>query len=193
MPVRRTLASTAVTLLTPGLFLGLVTGCGGSSKPAAAPQRSVSPTTTAYPTPVLPSNIQLERPKAASTIKATATLTAVPGASQLAAPANAPRTIEGFPVPQGAKVTDPGAIDDTWQFDIPTTDLNGVIAFYKRVLPLMGYTIRTDVTYTLGNDPVRWDIVFDGPVSGSLVRDRPDGTVFVVINPPGQPALPGDR
>lgn len=187
MHVRRTLAPTAVVLIT----LGLLAGCGGTAKPAAVSRHSPSPTPAVVPTSV-PSNLSLEQPKAARTIKATATLTAVPGASQLAAPQGAPRTIHSFPVPPGSHVKDPGPIDNTWQFDIGSTNLDGVIAFYERVLPQMGYTIRTNVTYTLGNEPVRWDIAFDGPVSGTMARDRPNGTVFVVINPPGQPALPGD-
>ncbi len=187
MPVRRTLAATAVVLVT----LARLGGCGGTSKPRAAAPPSPTSTPTVVPTSV-PSNLNLERPEAARTIKATATLTAVPGASMLAAPQGAPRTIRGFPVPPGSNVKDPGPVDNTWQFDIGSTNLDGVIAFYRRVLPQMGYTIRTNVTYTLGAEPVRWDIVFDGPVSGSMVRDRPNGTVYVVINPPGQPALPGD-
>lgn len=185
----------AVALLTLAALATALSGCGTSSGAIAVKPVTSTPTATAAPTADsgLPANTKLEVPKAAATITATATLTAVPGASELAAPRQAPRTIQGFPVPRGVKVKDPGAMDSTWQFDIGSTDLNGVIAFYKRVLPQMGYKVRTDVTYTLGNEPVQWDIVFDGPVSGSMVRDVRDGTVFVVVNPPGQPALPGDQ
>ncbi|RNL62623.1 hypothetical protein EFK50_12740 [Nocardioides marmoriginsengisoli] len=137
--------------------------------------------------------MKLEKPKARATIKPTATLTAVPGASELTAGGEAPRTIQGFPIPKGAKVKDPGAIEETWQFDIHTTDPAEVLAFYKRVLPQMGYTVRTDVTYTLAYEKVHWDVVFDGPVSGSMATDPSDETVFVVVNPPGQPAFAGDE
>jgi len=49
----------------------------------------------------------------------------------MTAPEEAPRTIEGFPVPDGAKVKDPGAIDQTWQFDIDTA---GVVTNLTKIL-----------------------------------------------------------
>lgn len=134
----------------------------------------------------------LQKPKAAETIAPKANLSSVPGASDLPAPAEAPRTIQGFPVPPGAKVKDPGAINQTWQFDIHTTEPDEVIAFYKRVLPQMGYTVRTDVTYTLGYEKVHWDLAFDGKVSGTMAKDTSNGVVFVVVNPPGQKAIAGE-
>ncbi|MCW2784947.1 MAG: hypothetical protein JWP74_1464 [Marmoricola sp.] len=192
MSVRRGALTAAVTLLT----VAAVAGCGGSSKPAAVAPHSSAPSPAA-PTAALdppePTNTTLEVPKAKATISPSATLSAVPGASDLPVPHGSPRTIEGFPVPPGVHVKDPGPIDDTWQFDIPTKTPDEVIAFYKRVLPQMGFTVRTDVTYTIGYEKVRWDLAFDGPVSGTMVRDKRDGTVFVVVNPPGQKALPGDQ
>lgn len=193
MSVRGRLSLTAVALLT-SLVL---TGCGGSDdQPAKTSAPSApSPTPSATPTSEsnIPDDVKLEKPQARSTIKPSATLTAVPGASQLAGGVEAPRTIQGFPIPKGAKVKDPGAIEETWQFDINTTDPADVLDFYKRVLPQMGYTVRTDVTYTLAYEKVHWDVVFDGPVSGSMAADPSDQTVFVVVNPPGQPAFAGDR
>jgi hypothetical protein len=189
--VRRAAACAGVALLTSLLLAG----CGGhSSSPGAAGTPTSTGTPSAEPTSKLdiPQGIKLERPKARSTIEPSATLTAVPGASQMTAPKEAPRTIEGFPVPDGAKVKDPGAIDQTWQFDIDTKDPGSVLDFYKRVLPQMGYRVRTDVTYTVAYEKVHWDVVFDGPVSGSMAADPKDGTVFVVVNPPGQPAFAGD-
>ncbi len=190
MQVRRVPPTAAVVLLTSLLL----SGCGGNDdKQAEATGVAEStPTATVTDKSAIPDDIKLEKPKAGSTIAPSATLTAVPGASQMAAPEEAPRTIQGFPVPEGAKVTDPGAIEETWQFDIDTSEPDEVIAFYKRVLPQMGYTVRTDVTYTLAYEEVRWDVVFDGPVSGSMAADTANGVVFVVVNPPGQPAFAGD-
>ena len=194
MPDRRALATAAVALVT----TLTVAGCGGSDKPAADPGSSTSSETqgpSATPTgdadPGEPTDTTLQQPRAAETIRPTATLTAVPGASEL--PAQGFRTVQGFPVPPGVKVKDPGPLEDTWQFDIHAKDLNGVIAFYKRVLPQMGFTVRLDVTYTLGNEPVRWDLVFDGRISGTMVRDPDNGVLFVVVNPPGQPAIAGEK
>jgi hypothetical protein len=188
--IRRVLPAVAVVLLT---SIALA-GCGGSSKPVSAKSptsRAPLPEATNTKLPALPKKFKLERPVAKSTILPSATLSAVPGAGEITSAASA-RTIEGFPVPKGAKVKDPGALDETWQFDIATTDPAKVLDFYKSVLPQMGYTVRTDVTYTQAYEVVHWDLVFDGKVSGSMAVDRKDHTVFVVVNPPGQPALPGD-
>ncbi|MFL6156277.1 MAG: hypothetical protein ACJ72D_09305 [Marmoricola sp.] len=193
MPVRRVLAATAVALLTP---LAL-TGCGGSDpKPAASSPKPSASAPTALPTDadgnsVDTRGITLEKPKARSTIRPTATLSAVPGTGEILSAANA-RTIQGFPVPKGAKVKDPGALEETWQFDIRTDDPAEVLKFYRDVLPQLGYTVRTDVTYTVAYEDVHWDLVFDGKVSGSMSADPANHTVFVVVNPPGQPAFAGD-
>jgi hypothetical protein len=191
--VRRQLVAATVALLT----AVVLTGCGGSdSAPVAAPS---SPSDTSAPTdlpsdepvPDPPSNTALQQPRASLTIAPRATLTAVPGASEL--PATGLRTIRGFPVPDGVKVKDPGPLDDTWQFDIRSDDLDGLIRFYRRVLPQMGFQVRLGVTYTLGNEDVYWDLVFDGKVSGSMVRDPDNGVLFVAVNPPGQPAIAGEN
>jgi hypothetical protein len=184
--LRRTLAGLAVALLA----TATLAGCAGDDEPHAS---ATTATTSAVPEePPIPTNTTLQQPRAAETIKPQATLTAVPGASQLPAPTGAPRTIQGFPVPPGVKVKDPGALDETWQFDIHTDDPAGVIAFYKRVLPKMGFTVRTDVTYTIGTEKVQWDLAFDGRVSGTIVRDPDYSVVFVVVNPPGQKAIAGE-
>lgn len=195
MPVRRAHPIVAVALLT------LLAGCSSSSKanPNAAP--SSAPTTSAVPTvkapqvepePGVPSDTTLEKPKAAKTIAPGSALPPMPEVSQHPASGQAPGGLKSFPVPPGVRVTDPGAFEDTWQFDIHATDLSAVIDFYTRVLPHLGYTVRTDVTYTLAYDKVKWDLVFDGKVSGSMARDPQNGVVFVVINPPGQKAFAGD-
>jgi len=192
--LRRVLGIAAVALVT----LAGASGCGGGESPSATPSGTPTSTTpsdsprSAEPEPGEPSVTALQKPKAAETIKPTGNLTSVPGASELPAPREAPRTIQGFPVPPGSKVTDPGAIDQTWQFDIHTGDPDAVIAFYKRVLPQMGYTVRTDVTYTLGYEKVHWDLAFDGKVSGTIANDKRNGVVFVVVNPPGQKAIAGE-
>jgi hypothetical protein len=182
-------------LVTTAATLALA-GCGGGDDPAAT--KSTSPSATASPTaepteddgPGIPTNTELQQPKAESTIAPQATLSAVPGASEL--PAEGFRTVQGFPVPPGVKVKDPGPLDDTWQFDIHSDDLDSVIAFYKRVLPQMGFRVRLGVSYTLGAERVYWDLVFDGRISGTMVRDPDNGVVFVVVNPPGQPAIAGE-
>ena len=172
-------------------------GCGGDDHPAASEPSSTPSTTspsdlgTEDAGPEEPTNTELQQPKAEETIKPEATLTAVPGASEL--PAQGFRTVQGFPVPPGVKVKDPGPLDDTWQFDIHSDDLDGVIAFYKRVLPQMGFRVRLGVSYKLGNEQVYWDLVFDGRISGTMVRDPDNGVVFVVVNPPGQPAIAGEK
>jgi hypothetical protein len=191
--LRRLLVTLAVALLT---SLAL-TSCGGDDEPSATASdepSSASPTdiSTDDLEPEVPSDTELQQPRAAATIQPQATLTAVPGASQLPAPSGSLRTIQGFPVPPGVKVKDPGPLEDTWQFDIHSDDLAGLITFYKRVLPQMGFTVRTKVTYTLGNEDVYWDIVFDGRVSGTMVRDPANGVLFVVVNPPGQKAIAGE-
>jgi hypothetical protein len=191
--VRRLLAVTTVALLTLTL-----TGCGGDDRSPDTRSGATS-TASASPTPTLPddfdpgvpSDTDLQQPKAAETIQPRATLTAVPGASEL--PARNFRTVQGFPVPPGVKVKDPGPLEDTWQFDIRADDLDSVIAFYKRVLPQMGFRVRLGVTYTLGDEKVYWDLVFDGRISGTMVRDPDNGVVFVVVNPPGQPAIAGEK
>jgi hypothetical protein len=191
--VRRLFAVTTVALLTLTL-----TGCGGDDESPDTRSGATS-TASASPTPTLPEDVDpgvpsdtgLQQPKAAETIQPQATLTAVPGASEL--PARNFRTVQGFPVPPGVKVKDPGPLEDTWQFDIHADDLDSVIAFYKRVLPQMGFRVRLGVTYTLGDEKVYWDLVFDGRISGTMVRDPDNGVVFVVVNPPGQPAIAGEK
>ena len=193
MSVRRQLAAATVALLT----ATLLTGCGGDDSGAGAAPGDVSD--SAAPTdpltdefvPEPPRNTALQQPRASLTIAPRATLTAVPGASEL--PVAGLRTIQGFPVPAGAKVKDPGPLDDTWQFDIRSDDLAGLVDFYERVLPDMGFRVRLGVTYTLGDEDVYWDLVFDGRVSGSMVRDPANGVLFVVVNPPGQPAIAGEE
>ncbi|MCX6397051.1 MAG: hypothetical protein NTV23_11235 [Propionibacteriales bacterium] len=189
---RRGLPLAAVALLT-GVALA---AC--SDSPAAVPASS-APTATASATEEAPvvdpetgKEFKLEKPRAAATISPSAELTSVPGAGVIYSAADA-RTIQGFPVPKGARVKDPGASEETWQFDIFTTEPDDVLEFYKQVLPQMGYTVRTDVTYTQAYEEVRWDLVFDGRVSGSMVVDPVNKTVFVVVNPPGQPAFAGDE
>lgn len=188
----RRLVGALVALVT----LSALAGCGGDDEPsdtsssAGATTDAPSAIATDDLEPDVPRNTTLQQPKAAATIKPEATLSAVPGASELPAPNL--RTIQGFPVPPGAKVKDPGPLDETWQFDIHSDDLEGLIAFYRKVLPQMGFTVRTEVTYTLGNEDVYWDLVFDGRVSGSMVRDPGNGVLFVVVNPPGQPAIAGE-
>jgi hypothetical protein len=195
--VRRVLPIAAVALLT----LGATAACGGGETPATAPTSattgttpSTTPSLTPAPTPGpgQPTDTTLQKPKARATISPTATLTAITGVRQLPAPKGAPRGLRSFPVPEGTTVKDQGAGDETWQFDIHTTDLAHVIAFYERVLPQMGYTVRTDVTYTLGYEKVRWDLAFDGPASGAMAKDSKNGVVFVGINPPGQKAFAGE-
>jgi hypothetical protein len=173
-----------------------LTGCGGGDEPSAAPSDTpgtTSPTAVATDEvePGVPTDTTLQQPKAEETIKPDATLSAVPGASEL--PVTGLRKIQGFPVPPGVKVKDPGPLDDTWQFDIHSDDLAGLLAFYKRVLPQMGFTVRLGVSYTLGTEPVYWDLVFDGRISGSMVRDPDNGVLFVVVNPPGQKAIAGEN
>jgi hypothetical protein len=193
--VRRQFAAIAVVLLT---TLTVVAGCGGDDDGAAQDAATDEPTTSSTPGtaatddlgPAIPTNTELQQPRAESTIKPQATLSAVPGTSELPAPGL--RTIQGFPVPPGVKVKDPGPLDDTWQFDIHADDLDGLVKFYERVLPQLGFTVRTGVTYTLGNEKVYWDLVFDGRISGSMVRDPDNGVLFVVVNPPGQPAIAGE-
>lgn len=189
----RVLAFAAVALLTPLLLAG----CGGDDKPAAAsgtPSPGAVSTLEDDPPMVDPDTgkpFKLEQPKAASTIPPTGNATRIPDTGTIYSAEDA-RTIRGFPVPEGAKVTDPGAAEQTWQFDIATTKPDDVLEFYKQVLPQMGFTVRTDVTYTQAYEEVHWDLVFDGRVSGSIVADRTHKTVFVVVNPPGQPAFAGD-
>jgi hypothetical protein len=194
--VRRPSVALAVALLTTIATLALG-GCGGDDHPAAH-DASSTPSTTAPSDvgtddagPEEPSNTELQQPKAEQTIEPQANLTAVPGASEL--PAQGFRTVQGFPVPPGVKVKDPGPLEDTWQFDIHADDLDGVIAFYKRVLPQMGFRVRLGVSYELGPEKVYWDLVFDGRISGTMVRDPDNGVVFVVVNPPGQPASAGEK
>jgi hypothetical protein len=193
---RRPLVALAVALVTTVATLALG-GCGGDDEPPAT-KSSSSPSATTSPTaepteddaPDIPTNTELQQPRAESTIAPQATLSAVPGASEL--PAEGFRTVRGFPVPPGIKVKDPGPLEDTWQFDIHSEDLDSVIAFYKRVLPQMGFRVRLGVSYTLGAERVYWDLVFDGRISGTMVRDPDNGVVFVVVNPPGQPAIAGE-
>lgn len=191
MTGRRVVPLAAVALLT---SLALA-GCGGSgTEPTSAPAPSATLTALPDPPVVDPETgkeFKLEKPKAAATISPSATLSAVPGTGTIYSAADA-RTVRGFPVPKGAKVKDPGASEETWQFDIRTTEPDEVLEFYKQVLPQLGYTVRTDVTYTQAYEEVRWDLVFDGRVSGSMVADPVNKTVFVVVNPPGQPAFAGD-
>ena len=199
MSLRRLVGAIFVILLTSAT----TAACGGSDHPSAAASAGTSvgatpsgtPSATDTPQlgqdePAEPKDTALQQPKAEATIKPQANLSSVPGASEL--PVHGLRTVQGFPVPPGVKVKDPGPLDDTWQFDIHAADLDSVIAFYKRVLPQMGFRVRLGVSYTLGNEQVYWDLVFDGRISGSMVRDPHNGVVFVVVNPPGQPAIAGE-
>jgi hypothetical protein len=194
--VRRPSVALAVALITTIATLALG-GCGGDDDHPAAHDPSTTSSNTAPSGvgtddagPGEPSNTELQQPKAEQTINPQANLTAVPGASEL--PAQGFRTVQGFPVPPGVKVKDPGPLEDTWQFDIHADDLDGVIAFYKRVLPQMGFRVRLGVRYELGPEKVYWDLVFDGRISGTMARDPDNGVVFVVVNPPGQPAIAGE-
>lgn len=193
MNARRLLPLAVVAMLTSLL----VAGCGGGSKaPASAVVTAQpSPSATEDPPAVDPKTgktIKLEKPKASATILPSATMSTVPGTGVIYSAADA-RTIQGFPIPRGAKVTDPGAIEETWQFDIRTTEPDEVLEFYRQVLPQMGYTVRLNVSYTYAYEEVHWDLVFDGRVSGSMVADPINKTMFVVVNPPGQPAFAGDE
>jgi hypothetical protein len=195
--VRRQDLAAAVALLTTLVALLGAAGCGGDdgAGPSAAPTSRATTPGDGFPDepdPGLPSDTALQQPKAESTIEPRATLSAVPGASELPAGGRL-RTIQGFPVPAGAKVKDPGPLEETWQFDIHSDDLDGLLKFYERVLPQMGFRVRTGVSYTLGAEHVYWDIAFDGPVSGTMVRDPDNGVLFVVVNPPGQPAIAGEK
>lgn len=189
MLVRRVLGLATVVLLTLG-----TAGCGGDDSPGTSAGDEPSSRATAgsseEPLPPTPTNTRLQQPKAKATISPSATATALPGVRMLTAPEGAP--VKSWPIPTDARVTDPGAIEDTWQFDIHTTSPDKVIGFYQRVLPQLGYRVRTDVSYTLGDESVVWDLVFDGKVSGSMARDPANGVVFVVVNPPGQPAVAGE-
>jgi hypothetical protein len=193
VPLRRLIGAIAVVLVT--ALTAAACGGGDDHPDARAGDGTTGPTyglsETPEPEPAVPSVTALQQPRAALTIEPRATLSSVPGASEL--PAHGFRTVQGFPVPPGVKVKDPGPLDDTWQFDIESHDLAGVIDFYRRVLPQMGFRVRLDVTYTLGDEKVRWDLVFDGRISGSMVRDPDNGVVFVVVNPPGQPAIAGEK
>jgi hypothetical protein len=192
VPLRRPGGAIVVVLLT----AATLSACGGSDQPRSAGSTSStatatpSTTDTSLPEPDPPKDTSLQQPKAEETINPQASLSAVPGASEL--PAQGFRSVQGFPVPPGVKVKDPGPIEDTWQFDIHAEDLDSVIAFYKRVLPQMGFRVRLGVSYTLGDEQVYWDLVFDGRISGTMVRDPDNGVVFVVVNPPGQPAIAGE-
>ena len=199
MSVRRPSAALGVALITTiaTLALGGCGGGGGAGDHPAVDEPTSTPSATAPADPAPddedpgePTNTELQQPRAEETIKPQATLTAVPGASEL--PAEGFRTVQGFPVPPGVRVKDPGPLEDTWQFDIHADDLDGVIAFYKRVLPQMGFRVRLGVSYELGPEKVYWDLVFDGRISGTMVRDPDNGVVFVVVNPPGQPAIAGE-
>ena len=192
MNARRLLPLAVVAMLTSLLVAGC--GGGGTTPADTAGVPTTTPSATEEPPALDPKTgktIRLEKPKASATILPSATMTAVPGAGVIYSAADA-KTIQGFPIPRGAKVKDPGAIEETWQFDISTTKPDEVLEFYKQVLPQMGYTVRLDVTYTQAYEEVRWDLVFDGRVSGSMVADPVNKTVFVVVNPPGQPAFAGD-
>lgn len=194
MAARRVLGTATVVLLTL-----LASGCGGDgsstadpTEPKSTPAATRSAEPTPEPEPGEPTETRLQQPKAKATIGPSATATALPNVRMLTAPKGAP--VKSWPIPTDAKVTDPGAVDDTWQFDIHTTSPDKVIDFYKRVLPQLGYRVRTHVTYTLGDESVVWDLVFDGngKVSGSMARDPDNGVVFVVVNPPDQPAIAGE-
>jgi hypothetical protein len=171
-------------------------GCGGTDEPSASPTTTPTARTstplppTNEPVPPVPTETALQQPKAKATIAPSGTATALPDVRLLTAPKGAP--VKTWPVPKDARITDPGAVEDTWQFDLHATDLAAVIRFYERVLPRLGYRVRTDLTYTLGDEPVHWDLVFDGHVSGSMAKDPANGVVFVVVNPPGQPAVAGE-
>lgn len=106
----------------------------------------------------------------------------IKGASVIPIPSEGPTEARGFPVPPWIKdLKTPPGLYESWQFDIPTDDPDRVIAFYKQVLPRGGYTVRTNVTEQLGDEKVVWDIVFDGPAHGTIVRDKAAGTVFVDV------------
>jgi hypothetical protein len=189
---RRLFVATAVVLVTSSALAGCGGGDDGPSATSSRTPGTTSPTAagTDELEPDLPRDTSLQQPRAEATIKPEATLSAVPGASEL--PVSGLRKIQGLPVPPGVKVKDPGPLDDTWQFDIHSDDLDGLLAFYRRVLPQMGFTVRLGVSYTLGTEPVYWDLVFDGRISGSMVRDPDNGVLFVVVNPPGQKAIAGE-
>lgn len=124
-------------------------------------------------------------PAAQPSPSAVATPTDLPtikGASVIPIPSDGPTEARGFPVPPWIHgITSPGGLYESWQFDIPTDDPARVIAFYTKILPRAGYTVRTNVTEQLGDERVVWDIVFDGPAHGTIVRDKVSGTVFVDV------------
>lgn len=193
MSARRLLPITAVALLTSVLLAGCGGSVAGTAQDAPTPTPSTAPSATDEgPGPQEPgTNIKLEKPRARVTILPSSGSGNIPATGEIYSAKDA-RTIEGFPVPKGAKVKDPGAIEETWQFDIRTRTPHEVIEFYRQVLPQLGYRVRLDVTYTQAYEKVRWDLVFDGRVSGSMAIDPVHHTVFVVVNPPGQPAFAGD-
>lgn len=206
LPHRR--PRTPVTALVALALLMALAGCGGqdplegtaspatsASSPSPSPSPSTgtltspSPSPSPTPTPSSPPADPTARPapSAAATIPAAPDpVASVAGTRELRRPPDGPRQIQGFPIPPGVTVKDPGAVDSTWQFDIRTADTTRILAFYRRVLPELGYRVRTDVSYRLGLEEIFWDVVFDGPTSGTIGRDEANGFVFVVVNPPGQ-------
>lgn len=103
------------------------------------------------------------------------TTTAVP------VPSDGPTGIGTFPVPPGVNIKGPGPAQKSWQFDITTKDVAGVLAFYRKALPTSGYQVQNNVTENDGAEVVKYDIKFSGKANGFIIGDQSQDDVFVVV------------
>ena len=108
----------------------------------------------------------------------------VPNASTRDIPSGGPQAIKDFPVPVGAKFVNLGpAYGGNWQFGISSPGTDGVVAFYRKTLPAMGYTVKEDVSVQVGANTVQWELTFAGPTYG-MVNGLYGNTLVTVDDKP---------
>jgi len=105
-------------------------------------------------------------------------------ASTRAIPKGGPKAISRFPVPGRATFVDLGpAFGGNWQFGISSPDSATTLAFYRKTLTAMGYTIKEDVTAKVGANTIEYDLAFSGPTYG-VVDEFNGGTQVTVDDRP---------
>lgn len=144
------------------LVVALVAGCGGDSTDKSSTE---PPVAGSSPAPSGAPETEIE-------------------ADTLTVPSDGPKKIKEFPIPGGAKIIDLGPPSGgNWQFGISSPDRTAVLAFYKKTLLDQGYTVKENVSKTLGENVVNFDLAFFGKTYG-VVTEFGNGTQVTVDDDP---------
>lgn len=142
------------------LAAALVTGCGGGND---------GPTTEPGSGSSAPTSSRTSAPSVES--------------GTLPVPPDGPTSITEFPIPSGAEIVVIGPpFGGNWQFGISSPDTATVLEFYRRTLVADGYTVREDVSQTVGANVIEYDLAFYGPTFGIVDANEVFGGTQVAVD-----------